>query len=207
MNTDTPQKDDFDDLQTAIEAGDLITHCPNTGKPYVMPMPRDFVESEQQQQHLQAAAKAQLDASITNTPEHTGVLADTVSINSVRDAKILERILGGASKRVVARELGLSEAAIEKIVYMPENRQRLADCVSAMNEQMANDVQILVQQATSQLSDMLTSGDYTRRLATIDKVVGLWIKLNSIATHNQPKTTQTRTVKSNGIVDKMTVTA
>jgi hypothetical protein len=53
---------------------------------------------------------------------------------------------------------------------------------------------------------MMTSGDYNSRLATIDKVIGLWVKLNKINECNATRVTQSRTVKSeDGSIDKSTV--
>jgi predicted transcriptional regulator len=167
-------------------------------------MLKSVVDEYYDNEKLRAEALRQTELTTNDTVSM--LESEDVTLTSLRNTKVMEKILSGASKRTVARELGISEASVQKIVYSPQGRQQLSSCVARMNEQMAVDCELLVQQATNQLSNMMTSGDYNSRLATIDKVIGLWVKLNKINECNATRVTQSRTVKSeDGSIDKSTV--
>ena len=183
----------------------MLSHDPESGAEYIIPMLKSVVDEYYDNEKLRAEAVRQTELTTNDTVSM--LESEDVTLTSLRNTKVMEKILSGASKRTVARELGISETSVQKIVYSPQGRQQLSSCVLRMNEQMAVDCELLVQQATNQLSNMMTSGDYNSRLATIDKVIGLWVKLNKINECNATRVTQSRTVKSDdGSIDKSSVT-
>ena len=182
----------------------MLSHDPKTGTEYIIPMLKSFVDEYDDNEKLRAEVERQTELTTNNTVSN--LKPEDVTLTSLKNAKVMEKILNGASKCTVARELGISEASVQKIVYSPQGRQQLSACVDRMNEQMAVDCELLVQQAIAQLSNMITSGDYNSRLATIEKVIGLWIKLNKINECNSTRVTQTQTVKGeDGVINKSTI--
>ena len=194
-----------ENIQALVNSGELISHCPITGEKYVMPMPKDWVDEQKDTTQLRDAAAASLNSSKNDNP--LVIAPEDVTLASLQESRVLERILSGASKRVVARELNISTKTVERICYSPRGREQLSACVNRMNDSAAKSLELLMEQSLGQLSDMLVDGNIDTKLKCIDRVIGLYVKLNKLAECSIPRVSQTRTTKTkDGTVDKMTVT-
>ena len=182
---------------------EITTHI--DGTPLSVALPTEWLEEHQDTAKLRDAAEASLNSSTNDNP--LAVSPEDVTLACLQESRVLERILGGASKRVVARELNISTKTVERICYSPRGREQLSACVNRMNESAAKSLELLMEQSFGQLSDMLVDGNMDTKLKCIDRVIGLYVKLNKIAECSIPRVSQTRTSKSDdGIVDKITVT-
>jgi hypothetical protein len=182
---------------------EITTHI--EGKPLAIALPTEWLEEYQDNTQLRDAAAASLKSSKNDNP--LVVSSEDVTLACLQESRVLERILGGASKRVVARELNISTKTVERICYSPRGREQLSACVNRMNDSAAKSLELLMEQSFGQLSDMLVDGNMDTKLKCIDRVIGLYVKLNKISECSIPRVSQTRTTKSDdGTVDKMTVT-
>ncbi len=176
------------------------------GQPYSMPYPVGIFDGIRADEKLRTDAQKRLNTGIAGSA--ICVSEEECSLTSIKHFQVLEELIAGESREVIAKRHSIAPSSVNRILYSPQSRRTIATIINGANQRLASNMDLMLEVAANQLMTLMTTGDSKQRLAAIDRTFKFYEALNKMGLAAGAKATQTRTVKNNdgSVVDKMTVT-